>query len=162
MTTPNLAKIERVDLSEAWPNEAQDFTPWMVENIDELGEALRMQLESPEREASVGRYSLDIRATATSPDRDDRSVVIENQLGMSDHKHLGQLLTYAAGFNANVSVWVTGDFRDEHKQALDWLNEHTDEKTEFFGVMLELLRIGDSLPAPHFGTAGSFSPSWIP
>ena len=150
MTTPNLAKIERVDLSEVWANEAQHFTPWLAENIDELGETLRMQLEWQETEAAVGRFSLDIRAIATSPDREDRSVVIENQFGMTNHDHLGKLLTYAAGFNANVAVWLTGDFRDEHKQALDWLNEHTDEKTEFFGVFIELLRIGDSLPAPLF------------
>ena len=147
MTTPNLAKIERVDLREAWAHEAYNFTPWLARNITELGEALSMDLELQETEAAVGGYSLDILAT----DRDqNRTVIIENQLEATNHNHLGQLLTYAAGYDASVIVWLTGDFRDEHRAALDWLNQRTGEDTEFFGVVVELWRIGDSLPAPHF------------
>ena len=147
MTTPNLAKIERVDLREAWPNEAQDFTPWLADNIAELGEALGMVLGDPRTEVSVGGYSLDILATDL---RSDQRVIIENQLGTTDHIHLGQLLTYAAGLDGGILIWVTGNFRDEHRQALDWLNQRTGEDTEFFGVVIELWRIGDSPPAPHF------------
>ena len=147
MTTPNLAKIERVDLREAWPNEARDFTPWLAENIAELGEALGMDLELQQTEAAVGGYSLDVLATDLNQ---DRPVIIENQLEATNHAHLGQLLTYAAGYDANVIVWLTREFRDEHRQALDWLNQRTGEDTQFFGVVVELWRIGDSLPAPHF------------
>lgn len=148
MTTPNLAKIERInDLRHAWPNEAQDFTPWLAENIADLGEALGMDLELQQTEAPVGSYSLDILATDLNQ---NRPVIIENQLESTDHRHLGQLLTYAAGYDANVIVWLTQDFGDEHRQALDWLNQRTDENTQFFGVVVELWRIGDSLPAPHF------------
>ena len=152
MTTPNLAKIERVDLREAWPNEAQDFTPWLAENIGELGEALGMDLELQQTEASVGGYSLDVLATDLN---DNTPVVIENQLDSTDHDHLGKLLTYAAGYDAKVLVWLTKEFRDEHRAALDWLNERTDDDTQFFGVVVELWRIGDSLPAPHFKLAAS-------
>ena len=147
MTTPNLAKIERVDLREAWPNEARDFTPWLAENIAELGEALGMDLELQQTEAAVGGYSLDVLATDLNQ---DRPVIIENQLEPTNHDHLGKLLTYAAGYDANVIVWLTREFRDEHRQALDWLNQRTGEDTQFFGVVVELWRIGDSLPAPHF------------
>jgi hypothetical protein len=147
MTTPNLAKIERVDLREAWPNEAQHFTPWLAENLSALGEALGMDLELQETEASVGGYSLDLLATDLNG---TRPVIIENQLEATNHTHLGQLLTYAAGYDANVIVWLTQEFRDEHRQALDWLNQRTGEDTQFFGVVVELWRIGDSLPAPHF------------
>ncbi len=147
MTTPNLAKIERVDLREAWPNEAQDFTPWLAENIAELGEALGMDLELQQTEAAVGGYSLDVLATDQNQ---NRPVIIENQLEATNHDHLGKLLTYAAGYDANVIVWLTREFRDEHRQALDWLNQRTGEDTQFFGVVVELWRIGDSLPAPHF------------
>ena len=148
MTTPNLAKIERIaDLRATWPNEALHFTPWLADNIGELGAALGMDLELQEREAAVGSYSLDILATDLNS---RRRVIIENQLENTDHTHLGQLLTYAAGFDASVIVWVTRDFRDEHRQALNWLNQRTNENTEFFGVVVELWSIGDSLPAPHF------------
>ncbi len=147
MTTPNLAKIERVDLREAWPHEAQDFTPWLAENIAELGEALGMDLELQQTEAAVGGYSLDVLATDLEQ---NRPVVIENQLEATNHDHLGKLLTYAAGYEANVVVWLTREFRDEHRQALDWLNQRTSEDTEFFGVEVELWRIGNSPYAPHF------------
>ena len=147
MTTPNLAKIERVGLREAWPNEARNFTPWLAKNITELGEALGMNLELQETEASVGDYSLDVLATDLN---ENRPVVIENQLEATNHAHLGQLLTYAAGYDANVIVWLTREFRDEHRAALDWLNQRTGEDTEFFGVVVELFKIGTSPYAPHF------------
>ena len=147
MTTPNLAKIERVDLREAWPNEARDFTPWLAANIAELGEALGMDLELQDTEAAVGGYSLDVLAIDVNR---NRPVIIENQLEATDHTHLGQLLTYAAGYDANVVVWLTREFRDEHRQALDWLNQRTGEDTQFFGVTVELCQIGNSLPAPRF------------
>ena len=152
MTTPNLAKIERVDLREAWPNEAQDFTPWLAENIAELGEALGMDLELQQTEAAVGGYSLDMLATDQNQ---NRPVIIENQLEATNHDHLGKLLTYAAGYDANVIVWLTREFRDEHRQALDWLNRRTDKDTEFFGVVVELLKIDDSRPAPQFRTVAT-------
>ena len=152
MTTPNLAKIERVDLREAWPNEARDFTPWLAENIAELGEALGMDLELQETEAAVGGYSLDVLATDLNQ---NRPVIIENQLEPTNHTHLGQLLTYAAGYDANVIVWLTREFRDEHRQALDWLNQRTGEDTEFFGVVVELLKIDGSRPAPQFRTVAT-------
>ncbi len=152
MTTPSLAKIERVDLREAWPNEARDFTPWLAANITELGEALGMDLELQEIEASVGGYSLDV--LATDPNQ-NRPVIIENQLEATNHDHLGKLLTYAAGYDANVVVWLTREFRDEHRQALDWLNQRTGEDTQFFGVVVELWRIGNSPYAPHFKTVAT-------
>ena len=120
MTTPNLAKIERVDLREAWPNEAHDFTPWLDKNIAELGEALDMDLEVIKTEATVGGYSLDVLATDLNQ---NRPVIIENQLTATDHDHLGKLLTYAAGYDANVIVWLTREFRDEHRQAIGSINE---------------------------------------
>lgn len=143
---PDLATIQRVELRSVWSHEAEEFTPWLAENIGKLGEALGMDLEVEDLEASVGSYALDILAR----DRNDRQVVIENQLGTTDHAHLGQLLTYAAGFDANVIVWIARYFRDEHRDALDLLNRRTGEDTEFFGVEVELWKIDDSRPAPNF------------
>ena len=95
---------------------------------------------------------MDILATDL---QSNRPVIIENQLEATDHVHLGQLLTYAAGFDAEAVVWVTREFRDEHRQALDWLNQRTGEESHFFGVVVELWRIGDSPPAPHFKVVAS-------
>ena len=145
--TPGFGRIEKVDLREAWPHEAADFTPWLAEHISELGDALGLELELQSQEAAVGRFSLDLLARTSAP---NRTVIIENQLEATNHDHLGKLLTYAGGFDANVIVWVSRDFRDEHRQALDWLNQHTDDDTEFFGVVVEVWKIDGSRPAPHF------------
>jgi len=126
----DLGTIEQVDLREVWPHEAQDFTPWLAENLDKLGEALGLDLELHESEAPVGPFFLDVLAHDRG---NDRPVIIENQLGSTNHGHLGQLLTYAAGYDAGVIVWLTGDFQDEHRAALDWLNQRTGEDTAFFG-----------------------------
>ncbi|MDE0331510.1 MAG: DUF4268 domain-containing protein [Nitrospinae bacterium] len=146
--TQGLGRIERIDdLREAWPHESNDFTPWLAEHISELGNALGLEIELQEQEAQVGTFYLDLLARESVT---DRTVIIENQLEPTNHDHLGKLLTYAGGFDANVIVWVAKDFRDEHRQSLDWLNQRTDEDSEFFGVSVELWKIGDSLPAPHF------------
>ena len=142
-----LGAIERVDLREVWPHEAQDFTPWLAGNLDKLGEALGLDLELQKQEAPVGPFFLDVLAYDRG---NDRPVIIENQLEATNHTHLGQLLTYAAGYNAGVVIWLTGDFQDEHRAALDWLNQRTGEDTEFFGVVMEAWKIDFSRAAPHF------------
>ena len=146
-TMQELGTIKKVDIREVWPNEAADFTPWLAENLATLGKALGLDLEFQAQEAPVGGYSLDILARDV---RSGRPVVIENQLGQTDHTHLGQLLTYAAGFDANVIVWIAKEFRDEHRQALDLLNHRTGEESEFFGVEVELWKIAESPAAVNF------------
>lgn len=143
-----LGRIEKIDLRKVWSDEAKDFTPWLSEQgLDELGDALGLDLELKAIEEPVGSFALDMLCTESGT---KRTVIIENQLGQTDHDHLGKLLTYAGGFNANVIVWIAKEFRDEHRQALELLNQRTGEDTEFFGVVIELWKIGDSLPAPHF------------
>ena len=142
-----LADIEKVDLREAWPKEAIDFTPWLAKNIVKLGEALGLDLETRSEEAPVGKKRLDILAHDVG---DNRPVVIENQLGKTDDSHLGQLLAYAAGYHANVVVWIAREFSDEHRAALEFLNGRTGEDTNFFGVAVEVWKIDDSRPAVNF------------
>ncbi|MDA8007907.1 MAG: DUF4268 domain-containing protein, partial [Gammaproteobacteria bacterium] len=142
-----LGALEKKAVREYWDNEASEFTPWLADNINLLGEALGLDgLEVEEQESSVGGFRVDLLCK----DEDDRTVIVENQLEKTNHKHLGQLLTYAAGKDAVVVVWVSTKFTDEHRAALDWLNEKTEEDVQFFGAQIEVWQIGDSQAAPKF------------
>lgn len=143
-----LSQLERVPLREAWRHEASDFTPWLADpnNLGLLSTALGLDaLELVGTEQWVGDFKVDILAT----DGMDQ-VIIENQLAKTDHNHLGQIITYAAGVNARKVIWVAESFRAEHVAALQFLNEHTTEELNFFGVQIELYRIGESPLAPKF------------
>lgn len=146
-----LGRITKVDARTIWKHEAHDFTPWLAEHLDELGEALGLDLELVQREAAVGDFSVDLVAKDLGS---NRTVVVENQLAATDHSHLGQLVTYAAGLKADILVWVSPEFREEHRQALDWLNR-VEGSAEYFGVVLELLRVDDSKPAVNLRVVSS-------
>jgi hypothetical protein len=138
-----------VDLRSAWVGEASEFTPWLArpENISLLGEAIGIELGVESQEASVGPFRADILCRDTIS---NHYVLIENQLERTDHGHLGQLLTYAAGLDAVTIVWIASRFTEEHRAALDWLNNATATDFNFFGLEIELWRIGDSPFAPKF------------
>lgn len=145
-------EIEKVDVRTVFLHEAHHFTPWLAENLDRLGSAIGLELELVEREASVGGFSLDLLAKDLGR---NANVIIENQIAITDHDHLGKLITYASGYDADVIVWVSTEIREEHRQALDWLNQRTDSNTDFFGVVIEIIRIGVSKPALQFRVAVS-------
>lgn len=149
--TPKLGKVIRVNVRHAWPNEAAHFTPWLAssDGLELLEDALGMELEVEAIEQLIGPFRADILAKRTDTP-DDHWVLIENQLEKTDHRHLGQLLTYAAGLKAATIVWVAQDFAEEHRAALDWLNEITSDAYQFFGLQIELWQIGTSEPAPMF------------
>jgi hypothetical protein len=144
-----LGRLEKLDLRSHWKNEAKDFTPWLAEprNVQLLGDALALELEVESTEKSVGPFFADILCKDIGR---DSWVLIENQIEPTDHTHLGQILTYAAGLEAKTIIWIAERFTSEHRAALDWLNEITLEDFNFFGVEIELWRIGDSAPAPKF------------
>lgn len=147
MSTPIFARLVDVAPRAAWPHEAHAFTPWLADNLDRLSDAIGIPLELTGREVGVGRYSADILASSPA---DGAVVLIENQLEASDHTHLGQILTYLAGLEAQVVIWLAPEFREEHLSALRWLNQHSDERFSFFAVRLRVVQIADSPFAPLF------------
>lgn len=138
-----------MDLRDVWSSEASDFTPWLAkdENIALLGEAIGLELEVESQEKNVGPFRADILARDLTS---NHYVLIENQLEQTNHNHLGQIMTYAAGLDAFSIIWIAKSFTEEHRAALDWLNRITEENINFFGIEIEVIQIGDSLPAPQF------------
>ena len=144
-----LGKLEKVEIRKVWAKEDAHFTPWLAleENIALLSEELNLDLEVQAQEERVGPFRADILCKDIAT---DRFVLIENQFGKTDHSHLGQILTYASGLNALTVIWIAEKFHEEHRAVLDWLNSLTDDTVEFFGIEIELYKIGNSEPAPMF------------
>jgi len=143
---PELGKLQNVDPRSVWPSEARDFTPWLRDHPDYLADALGIDLEFSASEHPVGGFSLDLIGRDLT---NNAVLIVENQLEQSDHNHLGQLLTYAAGTEAVTVVWIANRMRDEHRQVIDWLNQLGADRLRFFGIDIEVAHIGDSLRAPY-------------
>jgi len=144
----DLAKLQKIDLRDVWGIEP-DFTNWLAqkENLDLLGEEIGIDIKLTKIEANVGNFKVDILAEEESS---GRKIIIENQLEDTNHDHLGKIITYASGYDAEIIIWVVRDVREEHQRAVEWLNEHTDEKTGYFLIKVELWQIEGSKPAPKF------------
>lgn len=141
--------LEEVPVRELWKHEQYDFSNWLAQkdNIDYLGDILGLTLTDIDQEVFVGSYRCDLVA------KDETSgikIIIENQLEASNHDHLGKIITYASGLNANVIVWIVTQAREEHRSAIEWLNNNTGNDLSFFLIEIHAYKIGDSLPAPKF------------
>lgn len=149
MAVGDLGKLEHGNVREAWDKEQQDFTPWLANNLDMLADVLDLgELEAEDTEVHTsGRYRADIVARAI---HDNRRIVIENQLEEANLRHLGQLLAYVSGLEAQVVIWIATGFDDAHLAAIRWLNQYTVRKFEFFAIRVSVVRIGDSKLAPVF------------
>lgn len=149
MNQLSLGKLEKGDLRKAWANEASDYTNWLAkeENLKLLSDEIGIDIKLIQTEAEVGDFNADILA---EEENTGRKVIVENQLEPTDHNHLGKIITYASGYDAEIIIWIVEDTRDEHARAVDWLNEHTDEDINFFLIKMELWKIGDSPYAPKF------------
>jgi hypothetical protein len=146
----NLSKLEEIsDLRKVWPHEAQDFTPWLAseDNIGSLSDAIGIDIAIDEEESPVGDFNVDIFAREIDT---GRKIIIENQLESTNHDHLGKLITYASGKSAEIIVWLVKHAREEHRAAIEWLNNHTDDKVAFFLCEIKLYKIGNSSPAVKF------------
>jgi hypothetical protein len=145
----NLGHLRKIDLREVWKHEALDFTHWLSkeENIQLLSDEIGISIIDVRPEESIGRYNVDL----VGIDEDSgKSIIIENQLDYTDHKHLGQIITYASGYDASIIVWIVKEAREEHRKAVEWLNNHTSADLSFILIRMELWQIGDSPYAPKF------------
>lgn len=142
-----LGRLTTVDPRTVWQHEAHDFTPWLLEHADGLADVLGIDLELTANEHPVGGFALDLIGRDLT---NDCVLIVENQLTVTDHLHLGQILTYAAGTDAATVVWIAVSFREEHRQAVDWLNALAGGAARFFGIEVGAVRIGDSPVAPTF------------
>jgi hypothetical protein len=150
VTIVPLSRLTLVDPRTVWPHEAHDFTPWLLANADHLADVLGIELELTANEHPVGGFSLDLIGQDLT---NDCTLIVENQLAITDHSHLGQLITYAAGTDAATVVWMATQFREEHRQALDFLNQIAGDDARFFGIEINVVRIDESVPAPLFRLA---------
>jgi Domain of unknown function (DUF4268) len=139
-----LGRLERLDLKSFWGEQLPDLTPWFLQNIDLLSETLGIDITPLEQEINVDTGAFNVLGA----DANGRPIVIENRLEATDHGQLGQMIVHASGLDAAVVIWVAPRFHDEFRRGLDWLNDRTDSKVDFFGVEIGLVRIGRSLPAP--------------
>ena len=146
----NIGKLEAVPVRDLWAHEQYDFSSWLAkeENLSILGEDLGIAFTGIETEQFVGSYRCDI--VAKDDNNEGKIVIIENQLESSNHDHLGKIITYASGLDASKIIWIVTNARSEHKSAIEWLNNNTENDINFFLIELKAYRIGDSLPAPKF------------
>ncbi len=145
-----LGKLKKIyDLRKVWPHEAADFTPWLTQddNIALLSDAIGIDITIDETESNVGSFNVDIYATETDT---GNKIIIENQLEDTNHDHLGKLITYASGKEAKFIIWIVKKAREEHRHAIEWLNNHTDNDIAFFLIEIELWSINNSDPAVKF------------
>lgn len=149
MEQKKLGRLEEVDVRKLWQHEQYNFSNWMAEeeNIELINEVLGLTLTNIEKEVYVGTYHCDLFARDETT---DIKVIIENQLETSDHDHLGKIITYASGLDAEVIVWIVKEAREEHRSAIEWLNNNTNQKINFFLLEIHAYKIGDSLYAPKF------------
>lgn len=139
-----LGSLIEVPLKDVWPGEATHFTPWLAKNLGVLGDRIGMELELQQTEADCGDFSADIVASDVGT---NRRVIIENQFGASDHRHLGQILTYSSVLSANVVVWIAETIRQEHRSTIDFLNQNLRDGLKLFALEAKVIRIDDSKPA---------------
>lgn len=139
-----------LSLKDVFSGEAEEFTPWLSSNLDRLAGELGFELEPEDTEVRVGSFKADIRAKTT----DGRTVIIENQFHTTDHSHLGQLLTYASGLEADVVIWIAERVRDEHRAAIDWLNAKAAD-ADFFAIEARVMQIDESKPDVRWDVVAS-------
>lgn len=144
-----IGRLIEVDVRELWKHEQYDFSNWLAKesNIEYLNEILGLTLIEVEKEINVGLYRCDIVAT---DETSGLKVIIENQLESTNHDHLGKIITYASGLDAKVIVWIVREAKEEHRAAIEWLNNYTSSEIDFFLIEIHAYKIGDSNPAPKF------------
>ena len=139
------ADLNEINIRAAWPDEARDFTPWLSENLERLSRTIGIPMELEGTEVPGEQFSADVLARNPT---DNSLILIENQLEQTDHSHLGQIMTYLAGLQAQTVIWIARDFREPHLSAVRWLNDHTSDPFSFFAIQVKVVRIGNDESSP--------------
>ena len=149
MSTVKIGKLTEVDVRDLWKHEQYDFSNWLAkeENINLLDDEIGLTLMDINKEVYIGSYRCDLVA---KDETTGQIVIIENQLEATNHDHLGKIITYAAGLDAKTIIWIVKEAREEHKAAIEWLNNNSSEEIGFFLIELHAYKINDSLSAPMF------------
>lgn len=147
MTITKMGKLKEVDIRKLWGHEQYDFSNWLADNLDELNDEIGLTLSEVEKEVYVGAYRCDL---VGQDEVTGEKVIIENQLEKSNHDHLGKIITYASGLDASVIVWIVKEAREEHRSAIEWLNNNTSKNINFFLIEIHAYQIGNSEYAPKF------------
>ena len=116
--TKQIGYLDPIPLRVIWSHEETHFTPWLANNLDQVSDAVDVDLElvGIEHELPDGRR-VDILA------RDgDNLVVIENQLETSDDDHFVRLLHYGNLTGAGTLLWIAPEFTALHADTVRWLN----------------------------------------
>ena len=143
-----IGKIRKVPLRELWEREDKNFTVWLSKNIEHLNEKLDFDISIDNTEERAGPFKVDLVGT---DDRNNRKIIIENQLEKTDHTHLGQILTYLVNLEAKIAIWITSKPVQEHVRAIDWLNENSPSDFAFYLIQVEAIRIEpNEISAPLF------------
>jgi hypothetical protein len=137
-----IGRLRHADPVELW--RSADFAVWLASNLGEVGELIGTHLTAaPAGAASPGTV------VATDPEGGQVRVVVE--LGSSSDEAFGILMRQLVASGAKTAVWVCARAQDEHLTSVKWLNREISGRLHV--VVVEAVRIDDSVPAPIFRLA---------
>lgn len=144
-----IGKLKEIDVRNLWQHEQYDFSKWLAKenNLEYLNDILGLTVTDINTEEYVGPFRCDIVA---KDETTNDVIIIENQLEPTNHEHLGKTITYAAGLNAKYIVWIAKKAKEEHRAAIEWLNNNSSQNINFFLIEIHAYQIGESEPAPLF------------
>ena len=136
-TEDKFGHLEKVQIKDVFLTELK-WQQWVKNHPVRLSQALGIEVSNLTEATSIGSFVADLTGVVNETDK----VVIELQFGRTDHDHLGKLITYAFGIRAKYLIWIAPELREEHKGALEGLNEEF-RGMKVFGVEISSKKMID-------------------